>query len=570
MRSASATELRSLRRYAWLVVACAVAVAAAHVVVTLVQLHVFHRFTWTSRDFAWMAPLAYLALFGAIALAAAPFQRARETVIGTFAAWSLLLLWTTLHPLAAALLSVGAGRALALLWARLSVRQLQTVSGCILALCALAAVQPWLSSRSTVKAGNTPNVLLLILDTVGAKHLSLYGYPRPTAPNLERMAKTSLVFDNAFATSSWSLPSHTGILTGLLPHESGGSYMEPIRREVRSVAQVLQSHGYTTGGFTANIAFAGYHTGLARGFDHFEDFPRSLEQVLVTTTASQTEAVRLARANLKGGYLRGAVLAFRPRNWRLVGVRAMPIRPAADVIQRFQRWRAATTQPFFAFINLTEAHSPYEPPEPFRSRWGAKEVDRYHGAIAYLDSMVAALIATLPGNTIVVVTSDHGEQWGENGFDGHGNTLYLPALRVPLLIRAPKLAAGRVARPVSLRDLPNTMLDLAGFAPILPGHSLREVTPGPIYSEATQGKNVDRSNQTYDGPIRSVLDSAGHYLRFASGREEFYAWPGDMDEGENLAARPEASALLAPYRAAFESIYVAPRATRARSNSGAR
>jgi arylsulfatase A-like enzyme len=301
---------------------------------------------------------------------------------------------------------------------------------------------------------------------------------------------------------------------------------------------VFSAHGYTTGGFTANLGFVGHQTGLGKGFGTFQDFPRSWSQVFLTTTFSQTEAVRLAYANWRAGWLVGVVTAFHPRNLRLVGVRRAPHVDAGVIVQRFRTWRPAKG-PWFAMLNMMDAHAPYDPPEPYRSRFGTSEHDRYDGAIVYLDSVVGALVRELPSNTVIVITADHGEQWGERGFTGHGNTLYLPVVHVPLVIAAANGAHGvRVDAPVTLRDVAATMLDLAGLPAELPGASLRHVwlggTASPVFLEATQGKNVDATNQTAAGSIRGLLDSAAQYLVFADRREELYRWR--TDDTTNVAS----------------------------------
>ena len=550
-------------RFWWLVAACALAVSVVHVAHNEISLRVFNRFTWTTRDFAWMAPIAYLILLSLLGVIVMPFKRARDTIICAFAAWSLLLLLTTIHPLATIALSLGVGRALAWLWSRASIRHLRWTAAASLALlaCAVLVTRAPTAQAGTAPPNDAPNILLLILDTVAAKRMSLYGYHRETTPRLQELARESIVFDNAFAASTWSLPSHAAMFTGLLPHEQGTSYMQPMRDDARTIVQVLSERGYATGGFTANVGYTGHQTGLARGFEHFEDFTRSLSTMLLTTTFSQTDAVRLARRNLDDGYVRGAVFAFTPRNLRLIGVRSLPNRPAADIVQRFQRWRSTIKgRPFFAFINFMEAHSPYEPPEPFRSRYGTSTADRYDGAVAYLDSVVGSLLQTLPPNTIVAITADHGEQWGEKGFTGHGNTLYLPVLRVPLLVYLPQRTRLRVPQPISLRDLPVTLLDVSHIPNNdFPGESLREIWERGksivVYAEATQGKNVPPTNQTYSGPLRSVLDSAGHYIRFGNGKEEFYTWPNDLDELNNLAGKPEYEPKVRQYRTLFDSFF---------------
>jgi len=497
----------------------------------------------------------------------------------------LLLLLQTLHPFATIILALGIGVVIAGVWHRAyrtsPVRLRRAVAGVALLTLAIAGgtigarwVAGTMAQNGDAPPADAPNVLLLILDTVRAQSMSLYGYARATTPHLARLARESAVFEHAFATSSWSLQSHAGLLTGLWAHEVGGDYLRPVRRDARMVAEAFRERGYATGGFTANVGFAGHETGLARGFQHFEDYPRSLAQLLLTPTLSQTQAVREAIVSAENGYMRGIVYAFRPTNLRLVGVRLAPRRLAPDITRAFLAWRERERdRPFFAFLNVMDAHAPYESPEPFRSAFGngAREVDRYDGAIAYLDSVVNDLLADLKrrgelDRTLVVITADHGELFGEHGFDSHGNTLYLPVLRVPLVMRFPaRVPAGtRVNQPVSLRDLPATLADLAGIQPqpAFPGASLRVTwTPdataaaSPVMAEAAQGVNVPPSNQTYYGPLRSTLDSAMHYIRFARGGEELYAWRSDPDESVNLAGRPEHAGALARYRGMLDSVY---------------
>jgi arylsulfatase A-like enzyme len=563
-------------------------VALLHVALVTTQFHLLRQFTWTSRDIVWMAPLAYLGLFAlalvpAWSLARLGRPRWGEVLLVAFAAWLVLLFWQKLNPIATMVLALGIGVAVAGAWrtaARTSPAALRRAVAA-LTLLAVAIAATTVTARAVARAfarsgsapADAPNVLLLILDTMRAQNMSLYGYARATTPNLERLATESVVFDNAIVTSSWSLPSHAGMLTALWPHQLGGSYLRPVRLDAPTIAEVFRQRGYATAGFCANMLFAGHESGFARGFERFDDFPRNVAQLLLTPTLSQTEAVKLAVHNARAGYLRGAVLAFKPGNLRIVGARRAARAVAPDRIARFLAWSAGTRpRPFFAFVNLMETHAPYEVPEPYHSAFGGgeREFDRYDGAIAYLDSLVSGALDELRrrgelDRTLVVITSDHGELFGEHGFDGHGTTLYLPAIRVPLVMRFPGRvpAAVRVTKPVSLRDLPATLLDLAGLradAPF-PGTSLRETWTvagsaniSPAFSEASQGVNVPATNQNYAGPIHSVVDSATHYIRLGDGREELYDWRADPHESRNLAATAEHAVTVALRRRFLDSL----------------
>ncbi|HEX9109574.1 MAG TPA: sulfatase-like hydrolase/transferase, partial [Longimicrobiales bacterium] len=128
-----------------------------------------------------------------------------------------------------------------------------------------------LASLPAARAGS-PNILLLIWDTVRASELSAFGYPRPTSPVLERLARQGVAFDQAIATAPWTLPSHAGMFTGRYPHETSARWQHPLGTRWPTIAQVLSSRGYSTAGFVANTIYASYENGLQRGFTHYEDY----------------------------------------------------------------------------------------------------------------------------------------------------------------------------------------------------------------------------------------------------------------------------------------------------------
>src|SRR2546430_1237807 len=138
---------------------------------------------------------------------------------------------------------------------------------------ALAPVSVKAGSRSAV---GSPNVVLITLDTVRPDHLSLYGYWRPTSPNLDRWARQGVVFDNAVSASSWTLASHASIFTGLLPHQHGADWGRPLDTSRWTLAQVLRSRGYETAGFTSNLEYGEAGWGLGQGFERYEDAKNSV------------------------------------------------------------------------------------------------------------------------------------------------------------------------------------------------------------------------------------------------------------------------------------------------------
>ncbi|MGH7657200.1 MAG: sulfatase, partial [Gemmatimonadales bacterium] len=341
----------------------------------------------------------------------------------------------------------------------------------------IAAGQPILRGLAERRAlarlpnasAGAPNILLIILDTVRASSLSLYGYDQPTTPGLDQRAKRGAVFDRALSTTSWTLPSHASMFTGRYPYNFPASWEIPLGSEFPTLAEVLQEHGYATGGFVANLLYTQRESGLARGFIHYEDFRVSREQLKESTALGQ----RIYE--WQGGWVSAK--------------RAYDRKPGEEVSSSFLRWVDQTRDaPFFAFLNYYDAHVPYRAPQPWRDRFktGRRDRDRYDASIAFLDQEIDGLLEELQArghleNTIVVLTSDHGELFGEHGLEGHGNGLYDPTLHVPLVIWYPPVVqtGRRIERPVTLRDLPATLLDLAGIANHpLGGTSLRPLFRG--------------------------------------------------------------------------------------------
>jgi arylsulfatase A-like enzyme len=403
-----------------------------------------------------------------------------------------------------------------------------------------------------------PNVLLLILDTVRALDFSLYGYDLPTTPHLERFGAAGAVFEHAVATTSWTNPSHATLFTGRFPYELTADWSLGLDATHPTLAEVLRDRGYLTGGFMANTRYLSRLGGLSRGFVRYEDHPFSLGAAAVTTT-------------LGSRYVTERTVAGR-----VLGVRDVVARVRApDINRRLLRWLDAigSERPFFATLNYMDGHLPYRAPPPFAGRFPVRgdraEGDSlragYNDAIAYLDDQLRALLDSLErrgrlANTIVVITSDHGEELGEHGgVIGHAKSLYWPALHVPLLVYFPgRVPAGvRVATPVSLREVAATILDLAGVerAP-LPGRSLARFWSSgagagwqdTILSELTAGRDPPWRTPVAKGDMKAVVIGTRHYILNGDGREELYDIAADPWETNDLIAAAD-SAALAPFRA---------------------
>ena len=539
-------------------------------------------------DVVWMAPVADAALFLAPALVLAlvaawrPTRRVLSLAIWTSAFLSFLSVSLMFHQLelyakalVAAGLAVQAARVLvprAERVQRLVRRTLPWMAGVIVALgigvhVTQAAAFDRAVARLPPSPAQAPNVLLIVLDTVRASSLSLYGYPRPTTPVLDRVGKSAAVFERAISPSPWTFPGHASMFTGRWPHELSADWHTRLDARYPTIAEALRDRGYVTGGFAANLFYCTAEFGLDRGFLHYEDYPVSVSQTLMSSAIGR----ELISFSLNRDF------SFRFRSW--VGYQEIPGRKsAAQINAAFLDWAAAQRdgKPFFAFLNYLDAHQPFLPPPPFDTQFrGAAprgdprhwwdrpwtpeairaETDAYDGSIAYIDHQLGLLFDELGrrgqlDNTLVIVTSDHGEHLGEHGFMRHGNTLYTEVLHVPLVVALPKTmpAPGRITAPVSLRDIPATILAVAGLScdGCFPGSSLSRLwlepaealagqPTSPTFAEVSKGIRIPDRYPNAKGDLHAVIADGLHYIRNSDGTEEVYDLTQDPSESRNLA-----------------------------------
>lgn len=555
-----------------------------------------------SPDFPWMAPLALLTCVLAVSwpLLFVPAVGRSNAAVQLFlfiaaaqVSINFLLLIPGLAHYAAALLAVGIAVQVSR-WVSTHQAATERVVGRTVAPLTAAtlvavgaatyAVRPRLADPSGTPAAGAPNLIVITLDTVGAGHLSLHGYPRDTVSNISAFGARGVVFDEAYSTAPWTLPSHASMFTGRWPHELTANYDVPLDRAYPTLAEVLSARGYATAGFVSNLQYCGRGSGLARGFAHYEDFPRTVGSVVTSSTLLKT-----------------VMNNFRLR--RLVGNDEHLDRvDASEINTRVTRWLAGQTKrPFMIFVNYFDAHEPYLPPPPFDRRFGPgrrngrhspihhwlwnpafnhralsraereEEVDAYDGAIAEVDARVGELLASLEAsgrlsNTIVVITADHGEEFGEHGVYDHGYSLYRAGVHVPLMVVAPGRVPGglRVKKPVSLRDLAATLADLVDpVAPApFPGTSLRGLwrndttapSVSPILSEVKPPGGQPEWFPVSKGDMQSLVVDGLRYIRNGDGREELYRVADDPMERADLAAKPESRSLLEAARAQLAAI----------------
>ena len=342
------------------------------------------------------------------------------------------------------------------------------------------------------------SVLLVTIDTLRADRVGVYGDAAARTPRLDALAREGTLFEAAFSPVPLTLPAHATLFTGLLPPQHGvrgnGSFaLEP---GPPTLAEALKRRGLATAAFVGGFPLA-RRFGLDRGFDVYDD--------------------AMERAP-------GLHFDFAERR-------------ADRVVAAASAWLAGTAGPVFLWVHLYDPHAPYDPPEGYRG------ADAYRGEVAFADAMLGRLLDAWdarPGPSVVAVTSDHGEAFGEHGEESHGLFVYDTTLRVPLVLREPdRRAPSRVAASVGLADVAATLTALVG-AEALPGQGLLRPAPEarPLYAE-TLAPRLDFGWSE----LRSLREGRYKYIR--APRPELYDVTSDPAEGQNLLdSRPELAARM--------------------------
>jgi tetratricopeptide (TPR) repeat protein len=342
-------------------------------------------------------------------------------------------------------------------------------------------------------------VIVISIDTLRADHLPMFGYKGVETPNLDALRKDAILFTNAFSSVPLTLPSHVSMLTGLLPPDNRvrnniGYQLSP---DVPTIPKMLKARGYDTGGAVSAYVLRGA-TGIAPSFDFYDDG-------VVTKPGAPVGTLQRAGGDTE------AIAA---------------------------RWIGEHKEkPFFFLLHLFEPHSPYEPPEPFRSRY--TEVP-YDGEIAAADKIVGDFLQTLKSSglydkAIIVLLSDHGEGLNQHGEPEHGIFLYRESIHVPLLVKLPEGARGGEtdANPVGLVDILPTIAELTeAQAPAkLDGKSL-------LHHEAADASRRIYSETLYPrihlgwSELRSMEDARFHFIQ--APKPELYDMGADPAETKNV------------------------------------
>jgi arylsulfatase A-like enzyme len=531
-----------------------------------------------ARDFPWSVPVSHAVLMvipGVVVAGATRLwprlvsPRAGLWLMATLALWGAMLR-IPLYSACSLLLAAGAGRLIgdAITVLALEPRRVWRAALAILgALGVLAAGSAGRQALAEYQAvGGLPpppprarNVVLVVWDTVRAFNLGAFGYSRDTTPNLAQWARKGVQYDHTLAPAPWTLPSHSCFFTGQWPLVLDTQRKMTLDTPDPTLAEFLASRGYQTAAFVANTSSLTYESGLDRGFAHFEDYSLTPMSILARTIPGEWIVTRVLRL---GGWYHAA-------KW----VR-LQSRDAGGINSAFLDWlgRRRTDRPFFAFLNDFDAHEPYLPPAGFVGRFGTGPRDRrdydflldyfvidkrqspardilmardcYDDCIAYLDDQLGKLLHELErrgllADTDVIITSDHGEGFGEHGILGHCFSVNLAETAVPLVMLSAGAPAGRVVlAPVSLRDLPATVVDRLGLSSgsPFPGRSLAAywtLPAGPVPPDTTSPAFSEQVNKTETVPQpgpwgmlpgfeMSIVSSNYQYVRAGTGQERLY------------------------------------------------
>jgi arylsulfatase A-like enzyme/Tfp pilus assembly protein PilF len=399
-----------------------------------------------------------------------------------------------------------------------------------LALGAGGATAPTIAGAPSASA-SSPNIILITLDTTRADRMGFLGSKRGLTPNLDALAKQSVVFTRAYAQVPLTTPSHAVLLTGTYPQfnhiEDLGS---TLGKDLPYLPDLLHGHGYHTAAFVGAYILdpAGMAPGFERGFDvydaHFHE--------------------------------------RKPGEDRYKSVE----RRAGEVAHHAMAWLSRNQQgPFFIWLHFYDPHDPYDPPEPFKAHYASEP---YDGEIAYTDSVIGGLMDVLQKHglykdTVIAIAADHGEAFGEHGEERHGMFLYDETIHVPLLLKLPtgRLAGKRIEERVALAEVAPSLLQAAGIsAPAtMQAQSFFPLLEMAQSASGGKGKPPERSVYSESNYAHtfgwSELSSwrTGKYLYVQAPKRELYDQSSDPKAVKNLAPAAKAVAdTLESQLAAFQ------------------
>ncbi len=377
------------------------------------------------------------------------------------------------------------------------------------------------------------NFILISVDTTRADAIGVYGNEQIETPIIDSFASDGTIFRNAVAHVPLTLPSHATLMTGLLPARNGvrDNHGYRLKQTIPTMASLFRDNGYKTAAFVSSIVLD-HRFGLNNGFDTYNDFIQY-----------------------------GSQQSLNPQNERIASATAVE---AAN-------WLSANQQnPYFLFVHFYDPHAKYDPPEPFKSNFS----NPYFGEIAYVDSQIGVFLQSVKdlGNTVILITADHGEGLGEHGELGHGLFIYDSTIHIPFLMKGPGIASKKeIAQQVQLVDVLPTFLDLAriskppgldgrSFLPLLEGNSWNETTaileteyplgigwsplyaarsshwkvidaPQPeLYNIKDDPKEMKSEERKSDSSVRSLSDKLQKYKKIPPMNEKSHSEDAELQE----------------------------------------
>jgi len=440
-----------------------------------------------------------------------------------------------------------------------------------------------------------PNIILIVMDATRSDHLSCYGYERNTTPSIDKIAEEGVLFKNVISPSTWTVPSHASIFTGLFPFEHGAGHVSPyLPEKIETLTEILKKEGYQTLAYSNNPWMR--FIGLSRKFDDFQEGWREHKGRYFYEVV-YNELTKLVKRN--------------DPTWLIKD------KGAAETTQYVSRWiRNHIKSPFFVFINYMEPHLPHSPspynsiyipeniaPEDIKKvlrsaigmgKGGAFLLKRkrsqeelslinalYDGEIHYLDKRIGALYEHLKklnvlDDTLLIITSDHGENLGDHGILGHAFGLFNSLLNVPLIIRHPTYFTPGliIENNVQTTDIFYTVLDVVGLnhnpSHLGLGKSLIRRIKEQDYVEmmiAEHDKPTDALDKAEKLGIdanhinkdqRAIIFRGYKYIQTSLGEEELYDLKIDPDESHNLIS--EKREIAAALKSRLGEIYKTDRA----------
>lgn len=436
-----------------------------------------------------------------------------------------------------------------------------------------------------------PNCIIIVLDTARAQNFSIYGYERITTPFLNELSKESMIFENCYSTSPWTLPSHASIFTGLYSSEhgihGGNFYMNSYNYD--NLPEILKKVGYETSLFSSNLWISdefGFNRGMKHLFkgwqfyDQDSDLKRNLRLNLNNEEKIKSVIMQFLQGNILKNFVNAIYGKFIFRNHTF---------GSDNLNNKIGKWlkQRNKERPFFMFINYLDCHLPYLPPKSLRFKFIEDNITwkqlckinqnamNYHMGITemsdekfyylralydseiyysdYLVKQIFDLIVDLNiiDNTIFIVTSDHGDNIGEHNLMSHKFSLHNTLIKVPLLIRYPKMfKKGEITDIfVQLNDILPTLIDILGIKEI---NSPRDIYSHSIlkkinnsnriayseylnytYTSEYRNQNFDFINSRFNKTIQSIINDNFKYIKASNHENEFYDLKNDPYEEIN-------------------------------------